>query len=266
VTVTGVGTAGTLREGAWQDAHRAARAAGIEIRDAALGDVRGVQDVVSSVWGEAQRPQANLLMAMTHAGATVAAAVRDGEAIGACVGFLGWAGGLHLHSHMAAVRSGARAAGVGYALKLWQRAMCLDHGVHEMRWTYDPLVRRNAYFNLVKLGAQVVDFRPDFYGEMDDTVNAGDRSDRFEVSWELASPAVTDAPAGVPTSPGAARFVALPEDYVGLRRDDPAAARAWRDRVHVAVSEHWAAGLRPVWDGRGGYVFRPPAGERGDRG
>ena len=35
-----------------------------------------------------------------------------------------------------------------------------------MRWTYDPLIRRNARLNLVRLGAEVVAFLPDFYGEL----------------------------------------------------------------------------------------------------
>jgi predicted GNAT superfamily acetyltransferase len=198
-------------------------------------------------------------MAMSHAGATVAAAVRGGVAIGACVGFLGWTGGLHLHSHMAAVRPGARAAGVGYALKLWQRAVCLSHGVEEIRWTFDPLIRRNAYFNLAKLGARVVDYRPDFYGEMDDIVNAGDRSDRFEVSWLLGADEVAAALRGQPEVDDRPEgFVPLPADYDALRREDPASARGERERVRTAVAGHWAAGRRPLWSAsRGGYVFRP---------
>ena len=44
---------------------------------------------------------------------------------------------------------------------------------------FDPLVRRNARLNLVRLGADVTDYLPDFYGAMDDAVNAGDRSDRL---------------------------------------------------------------------------------------
>jgi len=31
-------------------------------------------------------------------------------------------------------------------------------------WTYDPLIRRNAYFNLVKLGARPVEYLRNFYG------------------------------------------------------------------------------------------------------
>jgi predicted GNAT superfamily acetyltransferase len=251
--VTTAGIAGTVADSAWRVAERAARAADVEVRPATLEDVGGVQDVLGAVWGQGQRLQTNLLMAMSHAGATVASAVRGGVPVGACVGFLGWAGGVHLHSHMAAVRPGVQASGVGYALKTWQRAVCLDHGIDEIRWTYDPLVRRNAYFNLAKLGARVVDYRPDFYGDMDDIVNAGDRSDRFEVSWALVGAPSPEAPV---TAGGARSFVALPEDYDALRRTDPAAARAWRERVRAEIVELWDAGLRPVWATAGGYTFQ----------
>jgi predicted GNAT superfamily acetyltransferase len=54
-----------------------------------------------------------------------------------------------------------------------------------VRWTYDPLLARNAHFNLQKLGAFADGFERDFYGEMDDQLNRGDRSDRFTVRWEL---------------------------------------------------------------------------------
>jgi predicted GNAT superfamily acetyltransferase len=257
VSTFGAQVAGTVLDRARQDAETAARAADVEIRPATRTDVGTVQEIFGAVWGPGQRLQANLLMAMAHAGGTVAAAVRGAEPVGACVGFLGWEGGVHLHSHMAAVHAGARAAGVGYALKLWQRAVCLEHGIDEIRWTYDPLVRRNAYFNLAKLGARVVDFRPDFYGEMDDIVNAGDRSDRFEVSWLLGSEGVAAALRGAPeVAASTERFVALPEDYDALRQRDPASARVWRERVRTALTEHWGAGLRPVWATAGGYVFQ----------
>ena len=55
-------------------------------------------------------------------------------------------------------------------------------------WTFDPLVRANARFNLVKLGAVAVAYLTDFYGEMQDGINAGDRSDRCAVKWELDDP------------------------------------------------------------------------------
>jgi predicted GNAT superfamily acetyltransferase len=165
------------------------------------------------------------------------------------------------------VRADARTAGVGYAMKLWQRAICLENGIAEIRWTFDPLVRRNAYFNLVKLGARVVDYRPDFYGEMDDIVNAGDRSDRFEVSWLLDSDDVAAALLGTPAvQAGPEGLVVLPEDYDTLRREDPATARRWRERVRAQLAGHWDAGLRPLWAASGeGYVFRPAGTDGGER-
>ena len=65
--------------------------------------------------------------------------------------------------------------GVGRALKLAQRAHCLDVGIEEVRWTFDPMVARNARFNLVKLGAEATRLLPDFYGEMTDRLNRDDR-------------------------------------------------------------------------------------------
>jgi predicted GNAT superfamily acetyltransferase len=267
VNGSATGVAKSRVDAARRDAEAAARAAGVEIRSATRGGVQAVQEIVATVWGPGQRLQANLLMAMAHAGGTVAAALRGDEPVGACVGFLGWNGGVHLHSHMAAVRAGARTTGVGYALKLWQRAVCLEHGIAEIRWTYDPLVRRNAYFNLVKLGARVVDYHPDFYGEMDDIVNAGDRSDRFEVSWLLDSDDVAAALLGTPAlAAGPTGLVTLPEDYDSLRRENPATAQRWRERVRAQLANHWDAGLRPVWAASGeGYVFRP-AGTNGGQG
>ena len=99
---------------------------------------------------------------------------------------------------MNAVDPAARGRGIGVALKLRQRAVCLEHGVDEVRWTYDPLIRRNARMNLVRLGAEVVAFHPDFYGGLDDAITGADHSDRFEVRWRLDSPRTARALAGGP--------------------------------------------------------------------
>ncbi len=45
-----------------------------------------------------------------------------------------------------------RHRGVGHALKLAQRAQCLDQDIHLVRWTFDPMIARNAWLNLGKLG------------------------------------------------------------------------------------------------------------------
>ena len=120
------------------------------------------------------------------------------------VGFvLGWAGvdgeGLHVHSHMLAALPERRHRGVGYALKLGQRAQALAQDIHVARWTFDPLVARNAWFNFGKLGAVADAFGRAFYGEMTDEINAGDRSDRLVVRWDLdLDPAPRPWPDGLP--------------------------------------------------------------------
>ena len=68
-----------------------------------------------------------------------------------------------------------------------------DAGIQEVRWTYDPLLARNARFNLGRLGAVAVGLLPAFYGQMTDRLNRGDRSDRFEVRWLLGSDRVLRA-------------------------------------------------------------------------
>lgn len=254
---------GGIAEGAWSLAQRAARAANVQIRQIDQADIAAAQAVISKAWGRQQVPQRSLLQALSHAGSTVLAAVHDGVTIGVAFGFLGWSRGIHLHSHMAAVSADSRSHGIGYALKLWQRALCLDHDVSEMRWTYDPLIARNAYFNLAKLGAEAEAFLPDFYGVMDDEVNAGDHSDRFEVLWRLDSRRVvaalhqTAAPhLGSPD--GTDERVALPEDFDGLRRRDLAEARKVRLAARGRFTTLFAAGLRPEW-ADGGYRFIRPA-------
>ena len=92
-------------------------------------------------------------------------------------------------------------------------------------WTYDPLIRRNAYFNLVKLGARPVEYLRNFYGTMDDAINGGTETDRMLVHWDLRSDLAVAACAGQvrPASFGAERdrgaVVALSADRGGAPLD-----------------------------------------------
>jgi predicted GNAT superfamily acetyltransferase len=212
------------------EATEAARAAGVSTRAARSGELI---DFFEGIWGEGRVGDPSFIRAIVHAGNSALVAERGGVVVGAALGVLGWDGGLHLHSHMVAVDPTVRAGGVGFAIKLAQRAECLGNGVTEMRWTFDPLIRRNAHVNLVKLGATVRQYLPDFYGDLDDDINGNDRTDRFEVSWLL------DAPVGATPSPGATGLP-LAADFEALRREDPAAASALRAR-----SAAWFAGGGP---------------------
>jgi predicted GNAT superfamily acetyltransferase len=116
-----------------------------------------------------------------------------------------------------------------------------------IEWTFDPLVRRNAYFNLVKLGADAVEYLVDFYGPMEDGINAGDESDRILVRWKLDSEKAAAAAAGRPLEfrPDAgALLVPVPDDIVAMRRDDPGLARRWRHQLREALGGAMSRGYR----------------------
>ena len=224
---------------AWDLAHAAAAAAGVTLRPlASLDDADAILRVMTATWGEHQLLPREEIVALAESGNVPWGAESDGETVGYV---LGWAGidpdeGLHLHSHMLAALPDRRHRGVGYALKLAQRAACLDQGIHLMRWTFDPMVSRNAWLNLGKLGATADRFRRNFYGDMADTLNAGERSDRLVVRWAL------DRVPGPRTPPDVHETVAVPREYEALRAADPAAAFAERDRVAAELEASFARG------------------------
>ena len=235
-------------------AHQASGRAAIEIVNLDGSDVRDVERIIAMVWGPQQNAPSNLLRGLAHAGnVLLLARTPNGEPIGFSLGYLGWSEGVHLHSHMTAVVPGKQSSGVGYALKLWQRSVCLSNAIDEIRWTYDPMIARNAYFNLVKLGAEVRSFLPDFYTAMTDKINAGDHADRFEVSWKLTSRRVNDALEQRPIKLQSAD-VLIPGDFEAMRSTDLQAAVAERMRVRELILTRMQSGEIPDW-GTGGYAF-----------
>ena len=134
------------------------------------------------------------LRALSHSENYVYAAFTGSEMLGAIVGFIGYhTGALQLHSHMLGVSIASQGKSVGYALKQHQRAWALGKGIGVVTWTFDPLVRRNAFFNITKLGASVISYYPSFYGQMHDGINGTDESDRVLIEWQLDSPRATEA-------------------------------------------------------------------------
>ena len=181
---------------AWGRAIEAAAKADVGLRPlTSLDDADAILRVMMATWQEAIPRET--IRALAGSGNVPWGAFDGDELIGYV---LGWAAvstvdGLHEHSHMLAALPDRRHVGVGYALKLAQRASCLDRGIHLVRWTFDPLVARNAHLNINKLGATCDLFHRDYYGQMPDAINAGDRSDRLVVRWSL------DADPTAPTIP-----------------------------------------------------------------
>jgi predicted GNAT superfamily acetyltransferase len=104
--------------------------------------------------------------------------------VAASVAFFGAPPGESLHSHITGVLPGS-GRGIGGALKWHQRAWALDRALYRATWTYDPLIARNAFFNVTRLGARPKRYLVDFYGPMDDGPNRGQPTDRVDVEWDL---------------------------------------------------------------------------------
>jgi predicted GNAT superfamily acetyltransferase len=248
---------------AWDLANRTAAAAGVELRElTTLEDADRILEVMTATWGEHQLLPRELIRALMHSGNAPWGAFDGVRMVGYVLGFLGREDDApHIHSHMLAVLPEYRSRGVGHALKLAQRAAALELGVEIVRWTFDPLLSKNAYFNLVKLGAVCDAFYRNFYGEMTDVLNRGERSDRLVVRWDLtaepAGPAEErgvvvldregpeDRPAPAPGEPpiSAPALVRIPRDYHGLRERDRTLALAWRDAAATAIEACLEAGL-----------------------
>ena len=255
----------------WTLARDAASAAGVTLAPLiTVEDADRINDVIDRTWG-GQHLDREVVRALAASG-NVSWGAMDGDRI---VGFvLGWAGvddeGLHVHSHMLASVPDSRHRGVGAALKFAQRAQALDQGIERMRWTFDPLLARNAWLNIGKLGATIDGFQRDFYGSMRDALNQGERSDRVFIAWDLLrapgprpAPPADDLVADVDGEPsvtervGPVARIAIPREYPELRAADAARADRWRDATARAIEECLAQGLVGLaFDrDRSAYVF-----------
>jgi predicted GNAT superfamily acetyltransferase len=236
-----------------------------ELRD--VKELRELEALFAGIWGRTGEPplSSDTLRALAHSGNYVSGAFVDGRLTG---GLVGWLGGkppreLHMHSHILGVVPEREARGLGFEMKQHQRRWCLARGVTVMEWTTDPLVRRNAYFNLTKLSAEAPEYLVDFYGEMRDGINAGEESDRLLIRWRLDSERAEAASAGdasepdvdklrgwgcaailsvgangepaLELSPARVLICQVPDDIVALRRSDPALARSWRRALREAL-------------------------------
>ncbi|HEV7700654.1 MAG TPA: GNAT family N-acetyltransferase [Pyrinomonadaceae bacterium] len=156
------------------------------------------------------------------------------------------------YSHMTGVRPEYQSHGLGAKLKWAQRARALAEGVDYIRWTFEPIKARNAFFNLEKLGAVVREYRVNFYGtdygtspELDG-MKLGLASDRLMTDWELNDPKVAALAAGETPMKGAMMPVGeivTVEDWLGLVAENPEAAKAEQLRIRSEFQVAFASGF-----------------------
>jgi len=153
-------------------------------------DMTAVEDLQRAVWpgSETDIVPAHMFITAVHNGGLIVGAFTGDQLIGFVFGFPGLEstpdGPRPKHcSHMMGIHPDQRDAGIGFALKRAQWQMVRHQGLDHITWTYDPLLSRNAYLNIAKLGAVCNTYRRSEYGDMRDGLNAGLPSDRFQVDW-----------------------------------------------------------------------------------
>lgn len=234
-----------------------------------IAEFHACEDLQLGVWGGSEREIVpyDILRAIAHAGGAVVGAWDGERMVGMALSFVAWgAAGAYHHSHLLGVLPEYRRSGIGWRLKMAQRAFVLAQGLDLMTWTFDPLESANAYLNFAKLGVISRIYLPDFYGAMPEALNAGLPSDRLLVEWRLDTPHVRgrlataessaifgplvsaeslDAPTLLrmaddgspetlpsPEGKGAGELgryrIEIPASIQAIKRADPARALAWR--------------------------------------
>ena len=224
-----------------------------------LDEMQQLRSTADRVWGSGtgEMVSADFLMALSHAGGYVAGAfvenANGSESMVACsFGVLArhrddWC----LHSHITGVVAELQNSGLGGRLKNHQKQWALDAGLTAITWTFDPLVRRNAWFNIERLGANAVEFHVDFYGPLDDEINGDDETDRLLARWDIRESSIRDV------DPATTLSIETPADIVALRRADPVAARAWRLKMRQQLGAAFVSHEITGFTSSGSYLLTP---------
>jgi predicted GNAT superfamily acetyltransferase len=187
-------------------------------------------------WSEIDLMPTRLFVLMQHVGGLVLGA-HDGDDL---VGFVNCVPGVHerrayWHSHMMGVVPAKQNRGIGTALKVAQRAHALRAGVGWIQWVFDPLVAKNAYLNVAKLGAIVRRYSANHYGASSSPLHAGLESDRLIAEWPLDTTAIR---VGRET-----RTIVVPADIQSLKHVDMEAVRALQLSVRRQFLQLFADGF-----------------------
>jgi predicted GNAT superfamily acetyltransferase len=266
-------------------AARAAAAARVRVAVACeVAQLQMVSRLFAQVWltppGGPPLP-ADVMRAMVHADGAVHLAMNEDGLAGATAMIFSSPASASVYSLIAAARSSDR--GVGFALKQAQRAWALERGATSMTWTFDPLVSRNARFNLVKLGAVAPGYEVDFYGPLNDGIDGQGDTDRLVAAWSLTSLRTIEAAQGGydntagPSLPGAeldpqlapdggplsardqyGRWCRVPPDILAVRRADQPLADRWRSAVREVLQSALAEGLAATGFSRDGWYRLTP--------
>ena len=198
-------------------------------------------DLEQRIWRTTERDATpgHIALIAAKSGGQVMGAFADDEMIGFSLAFVAYRDGrTYLHSHEVGILKEWQNAGVGFQLKLAQRADALARGFTLMEWTFDPFAVRNAWFNVMKLGAVMRQIIPNLYGVTTSALHGGLPTDRLVAEWQMDSPRVQSVLAGQPIKLSADCVrIAVP---LNLQAEPQAVAL--QAQLHGEFEAHFAAG------------------------
>ncbi|MFC4558982.1 GNAT family N-acetyltransferase [Virgibacillus kekensis] len=231
-----------------------------------IEELTRMQQVEQTVWQMSPIPVHQTFTALQHGGVILGAF--DGpKMVGFLYSFAGFGkNATYLCSHMLGILPDYRKSGLGTHMKLKQADVARELGYSMITWTFDPLESQNAYLNLHKLGAVGAAYKENYYGSMDDQLNQGLPTDRFQVEWDVHAKQLEPSStfdqdkvlldtneAGKPClhlsrfhSHTNNWFVAIPWGFQEIKKHDIELTREWRSKTGEAFRLLFAKGFTAV--------------------
>ena len=180
-------------------------------------------------------------------GHAIGAFTPQGKMVGFVASMPAWRGRRrYFHSLSLGVLPEHENRGVGRGLKLAQRELALAAGVELIEWTFDPLRAKNAFLNLMRLGAICRRYLSDYYGEVDSHFQLGLPSDRLVAEWWIKSDRVCrilQAKTRRAAHKPIATMIEIPGDIEVLKKRDLAKVQRLQKKVRNQFEKAFSRGL-----------------------
>lgn len=222
----------------------------IEIREVTeVSELQSCVELQQRVFNtpDLENSPARHLIVTKYAGGFTLGAFADGRMVGFVLSVPGFVGEKRFfYSHMTAVDKNYQNSGIGAKLKWAQREKSLELGVDYIKWTFQPVQARNAFFNLERLGATIQTYAPNFYGTAAEQHSGeGVDSDRLFADWHLEDEKVVALSKGesFQETGEIVQTVEIPTDWNKLVVENTAEAIAEQTRIKHEFQAAFSKGL-----------------------